>query len=128
MMFIKHSLGLVALNLLLRAQQVFGQQEDHTTFETEFRLMILTGDPDNMQATFENEGGGETVVLYDDKSMKDWNAGVDARKDDGNYRLTYMAWSRPSPNDRHVWIHKKGTDKESGRRVSQSLGPTQDIS
>ena len=118
MLFYKHSLGLMALNLLLRSRYAFGQ-EDHTVFETEFRLMVLTGDPDNVEATVELEVGGESVDFHDnDKSNnKDWDAGVGLRKEDGNSRLTYMGWSRPSPDGRNLRIYKKGEDKESGMRV-----------
>jgi hypothetical protein len=128
-MLLRHSFALVALNFLLQAHYAFGQQEDHTTFETEFRLMIMTGDPDHIMVTVENQdGGGESEGRYEDIANINWHSGVDARSGDGNFRLSYMGWSRPSPNDRHVWIHQKGTDKESGKRVSHVCIVKQDTS
>jgi hypothetical protein len=115
MMFTKHALGFFAFNLLLRALPAFAQ-EDQVEFETEFRLMILTGDPDNMEIAVTNEDKTESVETHD--NHLDWAIENDRGKDDGNLLLSWVGFSHPSDQERKVWIYKKGEDRESGRIVS----------
>jgi hypothetical protein len=118
MLFFKHSFGILALNVLLRAQQTFAE-EDHTLFETEFRLMILTGDWANNMVTVEGEDGTMWPGKWedDDNKGKNWWPGVKAREPNGGFRMSYMAWSRPSDKGRTMWHHHPGQEPESGRKV-----------
>jgi hypothetical protein len=117
MLFYKQSFGFLALNLLLHAHKAFAE-EDHTLFETEFRLMIMTGDSEHDMVTVEGEKDGESWSgKFQDDDNKNWLPGVPARFNDGNWRMTYMAWSRPSDKARTMWHHHQGQDKESGRKV-----------
>jgi hypothetical protein len=116
MLFFKHSFGILALNVLLHAQQAFAE-EDHTLFETEFRLMIMTGDPEHDMVTVEGEDGTMWPGKREDDDNKGWLPGVEARKADGNWRMSYMAWSRPSEKERTMWHHHKDQKPDSGRKV-----------
>lgn len=111
------SFYLLALHLLLQAHQTLAD-EDHTLMETEFRLFLFTGDPDNVQVTYADEDGKEIVARSDDPGNDNWTPGADARSGDGNWPLTEMVWSRVNENLRTVWIHHKETPKKSGRKVS----------
>jgi len=115
MLFNKHALGFLGLNLLLRAHQGFAQ-EDQAEFETEFRLMILTGDPDNLEIAVTNEDNSESIETHADHT--DWAIENDRGKEDGNLLLSWMGFSHASDQDRKVWIYKKGEDRESGKVVS----------
>jgi len=122
MLFFKHSLSLLTLNLLLRAHYAFCE-EDHTPFETEFRLMILTmygrEDPDGVEVTVEGQLGVESVDSHDNKNGVNIDWGIGSYL--GSSRLTYMGWSHPNPNGRAVWIYRKGEDKESGMKVGSCV-------
>jgi hypothetical protein len=111
-----NSFYLLVLHLLLQAQQTLGD-EDHTLMETEFRLFLFTGDPGNVQVTYDDEDGKEIVAKSDDFD-DGWAPGADARSGDGNWPVTELVWSRVNETLRTVWIHNKGTDKTSGRKVS----------
>jgi len=116
MLFLKHSFALLALNFLLHARPSFAE-EDLTLFETEFRLMIMTGDPDHDMITVEGEDGRMWTGKADDEDSKNWFPRVKARDANGNWRMGYMAWSRPSEKARTMWHHHKDQDKDSGRKV-----------
>jgi hypothetical protein len=117
-LFFKHSFGILALSVLLRALQTFAE-EDHTLFETEFRLMIMTGDPDHDMVTVEGEDGTMWPGKWEDDANKGkgWLPGVKARDANGNWRMSYMAWSRPSEKERTMWHHHKDQEPDSGRKV-----------
>lgn len=115
MLFTKHALGFLGLNFLLRAHQAFAQ-EDQAEFETEFRLMILTGDPDNLEIAVTNEDMSESIETHVDHT--DWAIEDDRGKEEGNLLLSWMGFSHASDQDRKVWIYKQGEDRESGRIVS----------
>ena len=129
MLFLKHSFGILALHALLHAQQAFAE-EDHTLFETEFRLMIMTGDPEHDMVTVEGEDGtmwpGNTED--DDKAGKPWYPGVKARDANGNWRMSYMAWSRPSEKERTMWHHHQGQSRTLGERCIFSFATVGDTS
>lgn len=116
MLFFNHSFGILALNFLLQARQTFAE-EDHTLFETEFRLMIMTGDPDHDMVTVEGEDGTMWPGTSQDDDNKGWFPGVKARETNGNWRMSYMAWSRPSEKERTMWHYHQNQDKTSGRKV-----------
>ena len=116
MLFQKHPFGILALNFLLQARQTFAE-EDHTLFETEFRLMIIVGFPDRDMATVEGEDGVFWPGKHEDKENKDWAMGTKTPEGQGNYRVNYMAWSRRSDKERTLWLHDKEKDKDSGRKV-----------
>jgi hypothetical protein len=118
MLFLKHSFGILALHVLLRARQTFAE-EDHTLFETEFRLMIMTGDWAKSMVTVEGEDGTMWPGKWedDDNKGKDWWPGVKAREPNGGFRMSYMAWSRPSDKARTMWHHHKDQKPDSGRKV-----------
>lgn len=104
-MLLRHYFGLLALNLLLQARKALSDEGD---FELEFRLMIISDQPDTMMVTVQDQyGGGVSEGKADDPDNQSWIAGVDARKDDGGSRLNYMGWSRPQPEPRTMWYHKK---------------------
>jgi hypothetical protein len=116
MLFLKHSFGILALHVLLHAQQAFAE-EDHTLFETEFRLMILTGHYGEEMVTVEGEDGTMWPGKWEDKENQGWWPEVKAREDDGAVRMSYMAWSRPSDKARILWHHHKDQKPDSGRKV-----------
>ena len=116
MFFFTHSLGILALNFLLQAHQA-SAEEDHTLFETEFRLMIIVGFPDREMATVEGEDGVFWSGKHEDKENNNWGPGTKLPEGQGDYRVNYMAWSRPSDKDRLVWLHDKNKGKDSGRKV-----------
>jgi hypothetical protein len=116
-----YSFYLLALHLLLQAHQTLAN-EDHTLMETEFRLFLFTGDPDNVQVTYDDEDGVELVGSNQNPITDQEFPGSPARSEDGKWPLTYMAWSRVNKNLRTVWIHNKGTDKKTGRKVSTVNG------
>jgi hypothetical protein len=110
-MLLRHYFGLLALNLLLQARKALSDKGD---FELEFRLMIISDQPDTMMVTVQDQyGGGESDGKADDLDNQSWKSGVDARKDDGGSRLSYMAWSRPHPEPRTTWYHKKEDAKDA---------------
>lgn len=114
MLFNKHALGFLGLNLLLRAHQAFAQ-EDQAEFETEFRLMILTY-PDDLEIAVTNEDNSESVETRADHA--DWAIENDRGGEHGNLLLSWMGFSHASDQDRKVWIYNKGEDRESGKVVS----------
>jgi hypothetical protein len=116
MLFVKHALGLALFNLLFHSVQVFGKNPD-ITFETEFRLMVLTNDPDNMEMALED---GKIIAKHQDEENQAWKMEDDRKKEDGNARLGWLSWTKPSDQERRVWIYKKGEAKESGTTVSDS--------
>lgn len=117
-MSFKHAFGLLALNLLCQTRPTLAQ-EDREPLETGFRLMIFTGEPSVVQITAEGEDGVEWVGTSQDPGNEYWYPGAAERAEQGGHVLGYMGWTRPADKDRTVWIHNKGTDKESGRKVSQ---------
>ena len=118
MLFFRHSFGVLALTLLFHPRQTLAE-EDPTLFETEFRLMIMTGDPDHDMVTVEGEDGTLWEGKWEDEEneVKQWFPGVANTAIHGNWRMSYMAWSRPSDKERKLWHYHKGQDKDSGRKV-----------
>ena len=121
MLFVRHPFGVLALTLLFHPRQTFAE-EDPTLFETEFRLMILTGNPGHEMVTVEGEDGRLWEGKWDDDENRSWFPGVKAREVNGGSRMSYMAWSRPSDKERTMWHYQKEKGITFSRKVHNLLG------
>lgn len=75
--------------------------------------MILTDNPEHLMVTTENQNTKTESEGKWEGANREWDAGVESRKDDGGSLLSYMEWSQPSPEERTVWIHKIGQAKDA---------------